>query len=97
VRALGGMLRSKAGKTLKMGSLQRPSKRLKIPLDTQIKSANNQAGTFFHSPAGEMKRAEGELVRGERLYLRSFSFSSVLVVSSSDCVTGEVGNGNWYR
>ncbi|WP_155768754.1 hypothetical protein [Burkholderia diffusa] len=62
------MLHSKAGETLKMGSLQRPSNRLKIPLDTQIKSANNQAGTFFNSPVGEMKEAEGELVRGERLY-----------------------------
>ncbi|WP_155740185.1 hypothetical protein [Burkholderia territorii] len=62
------MLHSKAGETLKMGSLQRPSNRLKIPLDTQIKSANNQAGTFFNSSVGEMKEAEGELVRGERLY-----------------------------
>jgi hypothetical protein len=49
------MLRSKAGKTLKMGSLQRPSNRLKIPLDTQIKSANNQAGTFLILPVGELK------------------------------------------
>ncbi|CAI8696993.1 Ovule protein [Burkholderia sp. IT-111MI5] len=55
------MLRSKAGKTLKMGSLQRPSNRLKIPLDTPIKSANNQAGTFFISPVGEMKEAEVSL------------------------------------
>ncbi|HKT63307.1 MAG TPA: hypothetical protein VJR91_07000 [Burkholderia sp.] len=70
VRVLGGMLHSKAGKTLKMGSLQRRSNPLKIPLDTQIKSANNQAGTFFNSPAGEMKKAEGELVRGGRLHFQ---------------------------
>jgi hypothetical protein len=55
------VLQSKAGKTLKMGSLQRPSKRLKIPLDTPIKSANNQAGTFFNLPVGEMKEAEVSL------------------------------------
>ncbi|MBR7907369.1 hypothetical protein, partial [Burkholderia cenocepacia] len=59
--ALGRMLQSKAGKTLKMGSLQRPSKRLKIPLDTPIKSANNQAGTFFNLPVGETKEAEVSL------------------------------------
>jgi hypothetical protein len=55
------MLQSKAGETLKMGSLQRPSKRLKIPLHTPIKSANNQAGTFFNLPVGKMKEAEVSL------------------------------------
>ncbi|WP_218669775.1 hypothetical protein, partial [Burkholderia cenocepacia] len=40
---------------------QRFPKRLKIPLDTPIKSANNQAGTFFNLPVGETKEAEVSL------------------------------------